>query len=395
MSFISSPVKYEEEYGKKDTNIGHGTYGKVFSVKSLNIKNIYAIKEMKQETYEVGGIHYTSLREIAIIKILNHPNIIEIKKVYVSPSKITMIMPLANGTLKSLMAENHQWVFKEVKDITYQILRGVTYYTSLGILNRDLKPDNILYYNEDNGKKRFVITDFGLSRSHTRDRMTPEVYTMWYRAPEILLGMSNYDDRIESWAIGTIICNMIESSPLFPGDSQIDQLFKIFRLIGTPDETTWPGVTSSPYWKANFPQWKSIIDDRFGSYDSKLFDLIKGSLTLDPSKRLNVREMYEHPYFDDIKIEGCEKLTEEQQIKRFDYGYPKISDFSDSIYLKCRLILLEWLAEVAEKFNLKTSTLMLVIHIIDTFMSKTKVERNRIQLYGISAIKIASDFIEL
>ena len=122
-------------------------------------------------------------------------------------------------------------------------------------VDSDLKPQNVLV---DPKRGTLKLADFGLARAFTVPlrTYTHEVVTLWYRAPEILLGGKQYSVPVDIWSVGTIIPEMVTGQPLFPGDSEIDELFKIFRLLGTPNENLWQGVQQLPDFKAEFPKWK-------------------------------------------------------------------------------------------------------------------------------------------
>eukprot|EP01018_Ginkgo_biloba_P020448 Gb_39785 [translate_table: standard] len=140
----------------------------------------------------------------------------------------------------------------------YQILRGIAYCHSHRVLHRDLKPQNLLIDRQSNALK---LADFGLARAFGIPvrTFTHEVVTLWYRAPEILLGSRHYSTPVDVWSVGCIFAEMVNQRPLFPGDSEIDELFKIFRVLGTPNEETWPGVTSLPDFKSAFPKWPAKV----------------------------------------------------------------------------------------------------------------------------------------
>ena len=123
-------------------------------------------------------------------------------------------------------------------------------------MHRDLKPQNLLVDQRTNALK---LADFGLARAFGIPvrAYTHEVVTLWYRSPEILLGARHYSTPVDVWSIGCIFAEMINHTALFPGDSEIDQLFRIFRVLGTPDDGMWPSVSTLPDYKAQFPQWKA------------------------------------------------------------------------------------------------------------------------------------------
>merc|ERR1711892_997093 len=157
-----------------------------------------------------------------------------------------------------------------IKSFTYQMLNGLAWCHSHRIFHRDLKPQN-------------------------------ELVTLWYRAPEILLGGKQYSVPVDIWSIGTIIPEMVTGQPLFPGDSEIDELFKIFRLLGTPNENLWQGVQQLPDFKAEFPKWKPRNLREIVQHPERLndqgLDLIAQMLKYTPNERIVAKDALEHPYF--------------------------------------------------------------------------------------------------
>lgn len=145
-----------------------------------------------------------------------------------------------------------------------------------------------------------------------RPRLTlTQVVTLWYRAPEILLGGRQYSTGVDMWSVGCIFAEMATRKPLFPGDSEIDEIFKIFRILGTPTEVDWPGVTSFPDFKPSFPKWSRNPDDDIINHDGARvlgedgIDLLESLLIYDPAGRISAKQACLHPYFNDSKYYGA------------------------------------------------------------------------------------------
>lgn len=183
------------------------------------------------------------------------------------------------------------------KKFTRQLISGLLYCHAHRILHRDLKPQNLLIDKYDNLK----LADFGLARAFgiPMRTYTHEVVTLWYRAPEVLLGSRHYSTAIDMWSVGCIFAEMSNRGhPLFPGDSEIDQIFKIFRVLGTPSEENWPGIRQLPDYKPTFPQWAAQdLGSHVRELDDDGLDLLKMMLTYDTAKRISAKRTLLHPYF--------------------------------------------------------------------------------------------------
>ncbi|KAI4546335.1 hypothetical protein MJG53_004377 [Ovis ammon polii x Ovis aries] len=239
---------------QKVEKIGEGTYGVVYKAKNKLTGEVVALKKIRLDT-ETEGVPSTAIREISLLKELNHPNIVKLLDVIHTENKLYLVFEFLHQDLKKFMDASALTgiPLPLIKSYLFQLLQGLAFCHSHRVLHRDLKPQNLLI-NADGSIK---LADFGLARAFGVPvrTYTHEVVTLWYRAPEILLGCKYYSTAVDIWSLGCIFAEMVTRRALFPGDSEIDQLFRIFRTLGTPDEVVWPGVTSMPDYKPSFPKW--------------------------------------------------------------------------------------------------------------------------------------------
>jgi len=283
--------------------LGAGTYGVV--IKALQEKTglMFAIKKVKLQIADDDGVPSTALREISILRLLQHPHIVILNEIIQYEDKLFMVLECLSKDLKSLLRSfNGKHIpTKLIKSLTYQLILGIEYCHSNRILHRDLKPQNLLI--DVNGKLK--LCDFGLARATNKQQKpyTREVVTLWYRCPEILLGSKMYDVGVDTWAIACIFLEILLRRPFFPGDSEIDQLYHIFRKVGTPNNNNWPGVEKLPFYSKCFPKWtgtnmSSIIDEKIFSHNA--IDLVTKIMKINPADRLLANEIRDHPYFNGI-----------------------------------------------------------------------------------------------
>jgi len=288
---------------KKIEKVGSGTYGVVFKAIDIETEEIVALKKMILEV-ENEGVPSTVIREISLLREIQSEHIVGLKDVVVEDKKLYLVFEFLDQDLKRFLETIPSDQFLDpmiVKKFLYQILKGTAACHSKRILHRDLKPQNLLIDSNLNLK----IADFGLARAFAVPvrPYTHEVVTLWYRAPELLLGAIEYATPIDIWSIGCIFVEMITKQPLFTGDSEIDQLYRIFRVLGTPDETTWPGVTSLKDYKSTFPNLsphpiETVVENL--NLDPVGLDLLNRMLKYDPCERISAKAALTHPYFKDL-----------------------------------------------------------------------------------------------
>ena len=295
-------MKPKEKY-IRTTKLGEGTYGVVYRAKDQKGQEIYALKKIRLQAEE-EGIPSTAIREISLLKELNHINIVKLYEVLHSVKKLTLVFEYVEQDLKKIIdSTNGKGLeMKYVKSFLYQLLKGVDYIHKHKVLHRDLKPQNLLI-NKDNIVK---IGDFGLARGYgiPVKNYTNEVVTLWYRPPDVLLGNKTYGTTVDMWSIGCIFAEMVLGKPLFTGNSESDQLKKIFEIMGTPNENYASQLKEFPEWGVgentfdNFP--KKNFKEIFPNLDIEGIDLLQKFLQLEPDKRISAEEALKHPFFDDL-----------------------------------------------------------------------------------------------
>jgi cell division cycle 2-like len=304
------PCRSIENY-KQLNKIDEGSYGIVFRAEDKETGEIVAIKKIKLGK-EKEGFPITSIREINILFNLHHENIVRMKEVVFGSSidKVFAVMEYCDHELKALSVReknspNSVLSLAMVKCLMRQLLAGVEYMHSKWIIHRDLKTSNLLL----NKSGILKIADFGLARKYGSPlrHYTKLVVTLWYRAPELLLNCDKYGPAVDMWSVGCIFAEMLLGEPLIQGTDELDQLNKIFRLLGTPTEESWPGWNTLPnYQKITFKQYNvNKLRENFPAYSTrddlvltdKGYDLLSKLLTCNPSKRITAAEALRHAWF--------------------------------------------------------------------------------------------------
>ncbi|KAK9876798.1 hypothetical protein WA026_015036 [Henosepilachna vigintioctopunctata] len=293
-----SPFGKSEAYIKLE-QLGEGSYATVYKGFS-NLKNqVVALKEIRLQEEE--GAPFTAIREASLLKELKHANIVTLHDIVHTRTTLTFVFEYVHTDLSQYL-ERHSGGLdpRNVRLFLFQLLRGLSYCHKRRVLHRDVKPQNLLI--SEMGELK--LADFGLARaksvpSHTYSH---EVVTLWYRPPDVLLGSTEYSTSLDMWGVGCIFVEMITGVAIFPGvRDTYDQLHKIFKVLGTPTEEDWEGVSRLPGYKP--PKLTQYKPKKLGLVWPRLHDVLHGEsmatalLQLNPNNRLGADDAMVHPYF--------------------------------------------------------------------------------------------------
>jgi len=295
----SAPAAGIKEKYEKSEKLGEGTYGVVYKGRDRENGQVVAIKKIRISSRDDEGLPQTALREIGLLRALNHPNIVKLLDVEADDNKLNLVFEFCDKDLKKHMdSQRSKFDAKTVKRMMKQMVDGITLCHKQGLIHRDLKPQNILV----DSRGTLKICDFGLARAFSVPiaTMTHEVVTLWYRAPEILLAgakHNHYSVEVDMWSIGAIFAEIHNKKAIFPADTEIQELNKIFSILGTPTESVWPGVTRMPDWKRSMASYRAkAASEIVPGLCAEGQDLFMKLLTYDPSKRISGKDALNHPY---------------------------------------------------------------------------------------------------
>ncbi|KAI0029611.1 Pkinase-domain-containing protein [Vararia minispora EC-137] len=282
-------------------SIEEGSYGVVFRAKDKLSGDIVALKKLKLDE-EKHGFPITALREINALMNARHDNVVRIREVVVGDTltQVFIVMDFIEHDLKTLLTLMPQpFLQSEIKTLMLQLLSAVAHCHANWILHRDLKTSNLLMNNRGTIK----VADFGLARRYGDPvgvgGMTQLVVTLWYRAPEILLGAKTYSTAVDIWSVGCIFAELLHKEPLFQAKSELELIDMIFKLLGPPTSNTWPGYNELPLAKtlAPRPLHAPQFRQRFPYLSMAGLDLLMSMLTYDPEQRISAENALQHPYF--------------------------------------------------------------------------------------------------
>ncbi|KAJ0409886.1 hypothetical protein P43SY_005780 [Pythium insidiosum] len=278
--------------------VGNGAFGEVFKARHVVSGDVVAIKKLRvRDDGELRVLPAPLFQEIEALRQLQHTNIVHLHDVFVDGSHVALVMEFLETDLFTILRRRKMpFSDPEIRGLMRMLLQGVAYCHRRHILHRDLKPGNLLL----DRRGELKLSDFGLATVYVGPARSysHQVATRWYRAPELLLGARSYDGAVDMWAVGAIFAELLQLVPLFAGQSDLDQLYRIIQVLGHP-ENQWPGVAELPdYKKVEFPSyhpipWREIVPDAC----NEAVDLLSRLLVLDPSRRLTAEEALLHPYF--------------------------------------------------------------------------------------------------
>ncbi|KAI4939892.1 uncharacterized protein J4E92_001178 [Alternaria infectoria] len=293
----------ESVYYRKPGNesvVGSGTYGKVFKGVHVYTKDMVALKKIRMEG-ERDGFPVTAIREVKLLQSLNHANIVNLREVMVEKNDCYMVFEYLSHDLTGLL--NHP-TFKleqaHKKDLAKQLFEGLDYLHRRGVLHRDIKAANILVSNTGQLK----LADFGLARFYAKSSKldyTNRVITIWYRSPELLLGETQYGPAVDIWSAACVLVEIFTRHAIFPGDGgEINQLDKIYNILGTPTVQDWPGIVDMQWFELLRPteRKQSTFEEKYKDRVSPMaFELLQAMFLFDPNARPTAADVLEHPFF--------------------------------------------------------------------------------------------------
>ena len=297
--FAASDSVYYRKPGNESV-VGSGTYGKVFKAIHVYTKSLVALKKIRMEG-EKDGFPVTAVREIKLLQSLKHENIVCLQEVMVEKNDCFMVFEYLSHDLTGLL--NHPTFRLEhshKKHLAKQFFEGLDYLHRRGVLHRDIKAANILVSSSGQLK----LADFGLARFYAKRRQldyTNRVITIWYRPPELLLGETQYGPAVDIWSAACVMIEIFTKHAIFPGDGgEINQLEKVYNILGTPTRTEWPGLVDMAWFELLRPTERkpNVFAEKYKErLTPAAFDLMQAMFLYDPAKRPTASDVLEHPYF--------------------------------------------------------------------------------------------------
>ncbi|XP_052273246.1 cyclin-dependent kinase-like 1 isoform X2 [Dreissena polymorpha] len=300
-----------EKY-EKICRIGEGSYGVVFKCKNKETGQHVAIKKFV-ESEEDPLIKKIAMREIRMLKQLKHQNLVNLIEVFRRKKRLHLVFEYVDHTVLNELDRHPRGVPEPmVKRIIYQILLAVNFCHQHHCIHRDVKPENILITRQGQVK----LCDFGFARILTGpgDEYTDYVATRWYRAPELLVGDTQYGPPVDVWAIGCVFAELLTGQALWPGKSDVDQLYLIKKTLGDLLPRHVQIFSTNSFFKGMIipePERLEPLEEKFMNFSDLVLNFLKSCLAMNPDERLTCAELICHTYMDQNK-----EIFEPQPTKR-------------------------------------------------------------------------------
>ncbi|XP_040824491.1 cyclin-dependent kinase-like 1 isoform X2 [Ochotona curzoniae] len=293
-----------EKY-EKIGKIGEGSYGVVFKCRNRDTGQMVAIKRFL-ESEDDPVIKKIALREVRMLKQLKHPNLVNLLEVFRRKRRLHLVFEYCDHTVLHELDRHQRGVPEHlVKSITWQTLQAVNFCHKHNCIHRDVKPENILITKHSVVK----LCDFGFARLLTvpGDYYTDYVATRWYRSPELLVGDTQYGPPVDVWAVGCVFAELMSGVPLWPGKSDVDQLYLIRKTLGDLIPRHQQVFSKNQYFngvKIPDPEDTEPLEVKLPNISHPALGLLKGCLHMDPAERRSCEQLLQHPYFDGIRETG-------------------------------------------------------------------------------------------
>uniref|UniRef100_A0A3Q3WKX0 cyclin-dependent kinase n=1 Tax=Mola mola TaxID=94237 RepID=A0A3Q3WKX0_MOLML len=290
-----------EKYEKMG-KIGEGSYGVVFKCRNKDTGQVVAIKKFV-ESEDNPVIKKIALREIRMLKQLKHANLVNLIEVFRRKRKLHLVFEYCDHTVLNELDRHPRGVPEPlVKSITWQTLQAVNFCHKQSCIHRDVKPENILITKHQVIK----LCDFGFARILTGpcDYYTDYVATRWYRAPELLVGDTQYGPAVDVWALGCVFAELLSGIPLWPGKSDMDQLYLIRKTLGDLIPRHQQVFSNNQFFcgvSIPEPQDMDPLEQKYPNLSHQALSVMKGCLRMDPSERLTCEQLLQQPYFDSLR----------------------------------------------------------------------------------------------